>query len=190
MPIKELKMTTKQVKTDVLKNATKIAELATAYADASKTRAQVLRDAIALLVKGDTIERTLDAKASDYGFWQALKNAAKIVGSGKMTAKNLLAIDGMAELNDPNKIRHLLTAKGQDLGVIAKREKTADTKPKAEAQAVTGKTLTELLMKMTNSELEHVKAEIEALLKTRDNANKQAQEKQAQAKTPTRRKTA
>jgi len=183
-------MTTKQVKTDVLKNGSKIAELAQAYSDASKKRATVLRDAIALLVKGDTIERTLDAKASDYGFWQALKNAAKIVGSGKMTAKNLLAVDGMAELNDPNKIRHLLTAKGQDLGVIAKREKTADTKPKAEAQAVTGKTLTELLMKMTNSELEHVKAEIEALLKTRDNANKQAQEKQAQAKTPTRRKTA
>lgn len=182
-------MTTKQVKTDVLKNATKIAELAQAYSDASKTRAQVLRDAIGLLVKGDAIERTLDAKAGDYGFWQALKNAAKIVGSGKMTAKNLLAIEGMAELNDPNKIRHLLTAKGQELGVIAKREKSADTKPKAEA--VTGKTLTELLMKMTNSELEHVKAEIDALLKTRDNANKQAQEKQQlKTTTTTRRKTA
>ena len=183
-------MTTKQVKTDVLKNGSKIAELAQAYSDASKTRAQVLRDAIGLLVKGDTIERTLDAKAGDYGFWQALKNAAKIVGGGKMTAKNLLAIEGMTELNDPNKIRHLLTAKGQELGVIAKREKSADTKPKAEAEAVTAKTLTELLMKMTNSELEHVQAEIKALLDTRALANKAAQEKQAQApKTPTRRKT-
>jgi hypothetical protein len=189
-------MTAKQVKTDVLKNATKIAELATAYADASKTRANVLRDAIGLLVKGDTIERTLDAKASDYGFWQALKNACKIVGSGKMTAKNLLAVEGMAELNDPNKIRHLLTAKGQELGVIAKREKSADTKPKAEAQAVTGKTLTELLLKMTNDQLEQVKAEIEGLLNTRALANKAAQEKQAQEKLEqvkkptTRRKTA
>jgi len=43
---------------------------------------------------------------------------------------------------------------------------------------------------MTNPELEHVQAEIKALLETRALANKAAQEKQAQAPKTTRRKTA
>ena len=135
--------------------------------------------------------KTPESKAGDYGFYLALKNFAKIKASGRK-AVIAEALKLTEASNDPNKLRsELLTlgAKNKIEG-MNKRNTSANTTPKAEveAQAVTGKTLTELFMKMTNPELEHVKAEIEGLLNTRALANKAAQEKQAQApKTPARR---
>jgi archaellum component FlaG (FlaF/FlaG flagellin family) len=149
-----------------LKNNEQINVLALEFANASTSRADSLKKAIALLSKGDQIERKLDAKSSDYAFWQALKNACKIVNSGKTTAKKLA--DKVAELNDPNKIRRELTAVGQELGIIAKRE----TVKKADEAQEQPKAVD--LMSLTDAQLTALKEEIQGILDKRAKANKEA----------------
>lgn len=153
-------------KTNVLKNNEQINVLALEFANASTSRADALKKAIALLSKGDRIERKLDSKSSEYAFWQALKNASKIVNSGKTTAKKLA--DKVAELNDPNKIRRELTAVGQEIGVIAKRE----TVKKAEEVQEQPKVVD--LMSLTDEELTALKEKIQGILNLRAEANKKA----------------
>jgi archaellum component FlaG (FlaF/FlaG flagellin family) len=153
-------------KTNVLKNNEQINVLALEFANASTSRADSLKKAIALLSKGDQIERKLDSKSSDYAFWQALKNASKIVNSGKTTAKKLA--DKVAGLNDPNKIRKELTAVGQELGIIAKRE----TIKKAEEAQEQPKAVD--LMSLTDEELTALKEKIQGILNLRAEANKKA----------------
>jgi archaellum component FlaG (FlaF/FlaG flagellin family) len=154
-------------KTNVLKNETAINNLAVDFANASTSRADALKKAIALLSKGDQIERKLDAKSSDYAFWQALKNACKIVNSGKTTAKKLA--DKVAELNDPNKIRKELTTVGQEIGVIAKRETIRKTEVAQEEQPKAVD-----LMSLTDEELTTLKEKIQGILDLRKKANDKA----------------